>query len=136
MKNSGIFGIVATLSNLFAKRRSLVQLLDDVDTEIEGHIGGAGVVAKSTATVRRAGTGKPRRVTRKRPVNDKPLADYIDAVLKGKKLTKEQIADQVCEQGYKTNSANFPNTVYQALYNSPKYRYDSESKTWTHKTRK
>ena len=53
-----------------------------------------------------------------RPKNKVKLREAIVAALKGDKKgkTKDEIAETVLKSGYRTDSADFPNIVYQTLH--------------------
>jgi len=86
-----------------------VQGLEDQIHELEGE--GAG-----------AGTGT-------RPRNEKPLHDYVTDILGRHKkgLALADLAEKVLKAGYKTNSSNFNNTVYQCVYKSDEIDRDEKS---------
>ena len=95
------------LQNL-AKRRDQVQKeLDKLDDELQSLVGAGGVV------------GRGRR-SRRRVKNETSLRTVVLEILgKNKKgLTLADVADKVAETGYKSNSRNFRNVVYQCLYHT------------------
>jgi hypothetical protein len=116
------------LNALTAKRDKLARKLQELDRKIS-LIGGRPADGK---TVR-------RKTGRKRPKNTKRLLDVITDVLgtSAKGYTLAELSTKILEVGYKTNSANFPNTVYQCLYNnSDKFVYDAETKLYVTKAPK
>ncbi len=111
------------LEGLLRKKDRLASDLASVEGEIdslEGRGSGRGVV-RST----RAGTGK-------RPKNAKSLSDTVVEILtKNKKgFSLAKLADKVLATGYKTNSSDFKNVLYQCLYNSKKIAHDENSGTY------
>lgn len=91
-----------------AKRRDQAQKeLDKIDSEIQDLVGPGGTI------------GKFRR-RRRRVKNDMSLRSVVKEILgKNKKgFTLADLADKVTETGYKSNSRNFRNVLYQCLYNT------------------
>lgn len=62
--------------------------------------------------------GKPRGGTGSRPKNSMSLREAIAKAIRSSKkgLTKDEIAEAVKADGYKSNSDNFGTIVYQTLY--------------------
>ena len=108
------------LTGLKRKEFQLQKELDDVQKQI-GAIEGSGV----GGTVRRRRTGT-------RAKNAKSLHDVVIELLsknkKGYPLTP--LGKKVLATGYKSNSANFNNVLYQCLYNSKKIVHDPSSGTY------
>lgn len=101
-----------------AKRREEVQAeLNKLDREIQDLIGDG------------RGLGSLRRRRRKRPANERSLRAVVLEIL-GKKKAGFKLADlagQVTGTGYKSNSRNFRNVLYQCLYNTEGIKHDSET---------
>ena len=82
--------------------------------------------------------GKPRttrkktRRVRRRARNKVPLPAVVTEILaKSKKgLSLSELREKVLATGYKSNSANFKNVLYQCLYNSKKFIHDEKTKTY------
>jgi len=71
--------------------------------------------------------------TRRRPRNEKPLLQVVlELLAKHKKgLLLNDLSAKVLETGYKTNSTNFANTLYQCLYNnSDQITCDTETRLY------
>jgi len=71
----------------------------------------------------KAGAGfKVRRRVRRRPRNERSLQDVVLEVLQANRpgLSLRGLAEQVFATGYKSNSTNFNNVLYQCLYNNRK----------------
>ena len=111
------------LEGLLRKKDRLASDLSNVEGEIsslEGRSSGRGVVRRT-----RAGTGK-------RPKNAKSLSDtVVDILTKNKKgFSLADLADRVLTTGYKTNSSDFKNVLYQCLYNSKNVAHDEKTGTY------
>ena len=63
---------------------------------------------------------------RNRPKNEKSLRTHVLDILGQHPggLTLADLAAAILEQGYKTNSTNFKNVLYQCLYNSDRVKHD------------
>ena len=98
---------------LFAKREKLQAEIDQIDAEM-GNL--ANVDGRSGRR-----RGKPRLK------NKSPLRPVVLQVLgKNKKgLSLNDLADKILEAGYKSNSVNFKNVVYQCLYNTSEIEHDA-----------
>ena len=122
---------VAQLERLLEKQRAkldgLVQHRDRLQrklAQVEHKIATIGGLMRDGAQVRR---------TRKRPKNTKTLLQaVVDALNLNKKgLTLRELSAKILEDGYKTASTNFENTVYQIIYNnSDKVAHDPKSRTY------
>lgn len=107
------------LDNLLRKRERLTKELEEVEKkidEIDGITGGR----------------RRRRNMTPRPRNPQSLQKVvIELLTKNKKgFTLSELADAVLATGYKTNSTNFPNVLYQCLYNSNKFFHDPQTGTY------
>ena len=65
----------------------------------------------------------------KRPNNVKSLHEFVKDVLsKNKKgCSLKDLIDNVLSAGYKTNSSNFKNVLYQCVYNSKDVKHDDKT---------
>lgn len=110
------------LTSLEKRRKRLQKELDVVERRIDELEG-------------RGGTPGRRRTTRrgvKRPNNVQSLHAYVKETL-GKNragLSLEDLANSVLGAGYKTNSSNFKNVLYQCVYNSKEVKHDDKSGTY------
>lgn len=123
------------LDALVKQRSDLAKRLSDVDRQIT-EVGGSPTEEKAPKATAKA---KARKAGGKRPKNTKKLFDVIMDVLteNTRGLSLVDLSAKVVETGYKTNSANFPNTVYQCLYNNAKvFGYDSDARLYTLKAAK
>ncbi len=111
--------------------------LAEIQEQFQGIVG-AEVTVKKTETKRGRppGTGKrspgrPRGSKNRgaRPKNERSLRDVISELLgKSKKgLTLEELTSKIVEAGYKSNSSNFSNMIYQNIYNSEGIVKDPET---------
>lgn len=107
------------LSRLERERNKLQRRLTSVEHKI-ATVGGPA----SEGKVRVSG-----RSGRKRHKNEKSLKILVGEILGQNKkgLSLKQLTDKVLKTGYKTSSANFSNTVYQAVYNSDAVSFDEAS---------
>jgi hypothetical protein len=147
---------VADLERILDERKSLVQELGkrrealhqelaEIQEQLQS-IGGEVVSGSSSSsssrgTVKRGpgrppgkGSGKrgrPRGSKNRGPriKNERSLREVISEVLsKSKKgYTLDELVPKVVEAGYKTNSANFKNMIYQNIYNSEGINKDPET---------
>ncbi len=108
------------LTGLKKRESRLQKELDDVQKRI-GAIEGSGI----GGTVRRKRTGK-------RAKNSKSLHEVVlDLLSKNKKgYPLTPLGQKVLESGYKSNSTNFNNVLYQCLYNSKKIVHDPSTGTY------
>ena len=107
----------ARLTLLVEKREHHKRQLEEIDRQI-AMIGGGKV--------------EPRPI-RRRPKNEQPLYKVLKQILQQHKrgLVLNELTDKVRESGYKTASANFPNTVYQCLYtNSDTFFFDHSDRRY------
>ena len=95
------------------KRTRLVEQLAEVDKEIAA-----------------AGGGRTRQHAggRRRPRNEKNLADAMADTLKGKTLSVTELAEAVQQEGYRTTSPNFRTIVNQALLKDDRFKRVSRGK--------
>ena len=121
--------IASKRSELQSRREELVEELSSIDSVL----GAMGSGSSASAPAKR-GPGRPKgsknaaAATKKRgggggrrgprPKNDMSMKEAIAKALEGKKdgLTLDEVAAEVKAIGYKSNSANFKNVVYQNLY--------------------
>lgn len=98
----------AQLMTLGKRREGLQAELEKVNDEILALMGEGGKMPRRT-----------RR--RRRPENEKSLrAVVLDILGKNKKgFTLSDLAAKVEATGYKSNSRNFKNVLYQCVYNTP-----------------
>jgi len=135
---------VADLEKLLDQRKSLVQELGkkrealhkqlaEIEEQLTAIVGGQAMSAVKGTGARRgrppgsgnkkqSGNKKPRGSKNRgsRPKNERSLRDVVSDILsKSKKgLTLEELVPKVVEAGYKSNSTNFSNMIYQNIYNS------------------
>ena len=101
---------------LMAERDQVLKELDKVESKIRD-LGG------SLSGRRAQGRRGPRAK------NDKPLWGYVEDILGRSKrgVTIEELEKKVLASGYKTNSNNFRNVIYQCLYHSEQVTHDSST---------
>jgi len=120
---------IATLEQLLDRRKlrlsSLTRRRDQLQTDLkklEGRIaelsGFSGGTMKSVA-----------RRLRKRPKNAKSLSQVVTEILSKSKtgFPLAKLAQKVLASGYKSNSSNFTNVLYQCLYNDSKIVHDGKT---------
>ena len=138
MSQAGTGINVAELEKMLDQRKSLVQELGkkrealhkqlaEIEEQLTAIVGGQAMSAVKGTGARRgrppgSGNKKPRGSKKRgsRPKNERSLRDVISDILgKSKKgLTLEELVPKVVEAGYKSNSTNFSNMIYQNIYNS------------------
>lgn len=91
------------LSKLESRREKLAVQLAELDDQIAALAGAGGYGATARGGVRR------------RPRNDKPLADALVEVLTGATMGVSEVAEAVQKAGYRTSSPNFRTIVNQTL---------------------
>lgn len=105
------------VAELEKRREKLLKELSKVESELQAILG------KRGKSLRRVGVRGPR------VKNERSLREHIVEVLskskKGYVLT--DIAAKVLEAGYKSNSKNFNNMIYQCLYNTDGIKHDLET---------
>ncbi len=116
----------AQLQTLTRRRDALLGKLAKIDeaiTRLTGQRGESGF--------------KVRRRIRRRPKNERPLTEVVMEVLEKNKpgLSLRDLAEQVFATGYKSNSGNFNNVLYQCLYNNRK-TIVHDAKTGAYRLRK
>ncbi len=106
------------LDTLLRKRAKLTNELEEIDKKIDEMDGGT--------------AGRRRRNLNPRPRNPKSLhAVVLELLTRNKKgLTLAELAEKVLATGYKTHSTNFPNVLYQCLYNSDNFFHDEKTGTY------
>ena len=102
------------LDKLVRKRDQLRRQLDQVQSRI--------------ASVQGNSSGSTTR-TRRRPKNEKSLHTVVTEMLTRNKkgLALTPLAEKVLESGYRTNSKDFKNVLYQCLYNSKTFTHDDQT---------
>ena len=110
------------LGTLTKKRDKLKKDLEQVEKRI------LVLQGRATATV----SSKARRKPAKRAQNEKPLSAFVVDILGQNKkgLTLAGLSERVLAAGYKTNSTNFRNVLYQCLYNAKKVHHDEKTQTY------
>lgn len=100
------------LSSLERKRERLAEQLEQVEAEIQSIVGSNGG---------RSGARRPR--------NEKSLHGFVVDTLKRYKkgLALADLSDEILKSGYKTNSKNFKNVLYQCLYNATDIQHDEST---------
>jgi len=109
------------VDGLIKRREKLKKDLDSVEQRISAIQGHA--------------SASPTRKTVKRPMNPKSLRTYVTEVLAKTKngFPLAKLAEKVIAAGYKTNSANFRNVLYQCLYNAKTIVHDEKTGNWRSK---
>ena len=107
------------LDSLRRKRERLLKELETTErqiNELEGRRHGG-----TTAVMRERFRNRPR--------NEKSLRAHVFDILSENKkgLTLKDLADEILKAGYKTNSTNFKNVLYQCVYNSDRVTHDAKS---------
>lgn len=107
------------------RKQSLQTEIDTIAGEIEAILGHT-VAAKGKRAVRNP-NGK-KKVTAK-ATNELSLKKHIEKALRGHKrgLTISELETAVRTNGYKTNSKNFRNVVYQCLYQQKIAQHDEKT---------
>jgi len=100
-------------------RRELAQMERQI-AELSGQRGGAGPPGRRGARVK----------------NERSLREYVVEILgKSKKgLTLVELAQKVLDAGYKSDSANFRNVLYQCVYNTKDLYHDELTGTYRMKS--
>jgi predicted RNase H-like nuclease (RuvC/YqgF family) len=108
------------LTELQKKQVTLKKELEGVNKEI------------STLKGKKAARSTSKRVKKRRPKNAQSLRAMIADLLSGNKkgLTVDEIHEAVLAGGYKSNSKNFKNVVYQTLYHRDDFASDGDSGKW------
>ena len=125
------------VQELGKRRDALHKELAEIQEQLQGIVGAEEKIKKSGAKRGRPpgsgkrGPGRPRGSKNRgaRPKNERSLRDVISELLsKSKKgLTLEELTPKVVEAGYKSNSSNFSNMIYQNIYNSEGIVKDPET---------
>lgn len=104
------------IDSLMADRDQILRELDKVEGKIRD-LGG------SFSGRRAQGRRGPRAK------NEKPLWGYVEDILGRSKrgVTIEELEKKVLASGYKTNSNNFRNVIYQCLYHAEEVSHDSST---------
>lgn len=82
----------------------------------------AGQLCDIEAELLEAGGAIGAIVGRKRPRNERSLADALAALLATKALSVTEAAEQVQSAGYRTTSPNFRTIVNQTLIKDPRFK--------------
>jgi len=128
VKNVGDLS-VAELERILSSRKSKLDSLTKKQTKLQKDLTFVEKQISQLVGRQSAAAAGGRRKVLKRPKNAKPLSQFITEILgKSKKgLTLAGLSEKVLESGYKTNSSNFNNVLYQCLYNSESFFHDEES---------
>ncbi|MCA9111870.1 MAG: hypothetical protein R3B91_22920 [Planctomycetaceae bacterium] len=104
------------IDEYLGERDQLLKSLDRVESKIRD-LGGS-------VTGRRVQGRRGPRVK-----NEKPLWGYVSDILGRTKkgLTIEELEEKILSSGYKTNSSNFRNVIYQCLYHAEQVSHDSST---------
>ena len=72
---------------------------------------------------------KKRRTTRKRVKNAQSLRSTVTEVLSRNKngIALDPLSKRILATGYKSNSGNFKNVLYQCLYNHDEFLHDKKT---------
>ncbi len=106
------------LESLIKKREKILKELSVIEKRIKALEG------------RKQSTGpKQRRKSRKRPKNAKSLRSTVTEVLSRNKkgFALDPLSKRVLATGYKSNSGNFKNVLYQCLYNHEEFVHDEKT---------
>ena len=78
---------------------------------------------------KRAADPKKRRTTRKRAKNAQSLRSTVTEVLSRNKsgIALDPLSKRILATGYKSNSGNFKNVLYQCLYNHDEFLHDKKT---------
>ena len=119
---------VAVLERLLTKRRSLLDTLTRRRDQLRKNLE---KIEHRIASLAGRNGGGPGKVTRrrKRPKNAKPLHQVVTEILSKSKtgFPLAKLAQKVLASGYKSNSSNFTNVLYQCLYNDSKIVHDGKT---------
>lgn len=103
------------VSKLRAQRERLVARVQEIDREIMALGGAVGGRVATAGGVTAA--GRPR----KRPQNEKNLADMMVDVLRGKTMGVSELAEAVVAAGYQTTASSFRTIVNQTLLRDERF---------------
>lgn len=136
------------LSQLKADRAELQKQIDELDRQIR-ETEGVGAKKKSVAKKKAKGGTVTKKTTRKkkkkvaikkkkkaRRQNQGSAKSYAAAILAKESggLPLDELAQRILDNGYKTSSTNFKNTLYQSLYNDRKagktFDYNEKTSKW------
>lgn len=108
------------LDELQQRRTTLLAELGRVDEELARLKGERNALNPS-------GAARPPR-----PTNAKSLREYVLEILGGTKrgLSLSDLSDIVLSAGYRTESSNFRNVLYQCLYNTKDVYHDESTGTY------
>ena len=130
------------LENLLKKREQLAKEMASVVDQIRDVQGPSGTAIPASdalmlnGSVPDAAPAAPKRgrpaVRRKgalRPQNDRSLREVVTELLttNRKGMGLHELSESVLATGYKTNSTNFKNTLYQCLYNADNITLDKKN---------
>ncbi len=106
------------LERLVGQREQLQKRIDDLDRQMQAAV---------------SLEGPRRRMGRPRLSNVAPLRTVVLEVLKKNKkgLVLSELTTKVIEAGYKSQSANFQNVIYQCLYYTPEIEQDASTKRYS-----
>ena len=135
------------LSELKSQRSDLQKQLNEVERlirETEGVGGGRrGRRRKSAlgAETAKSPARKKKKVSRKKKVtrakNKRSAKAYAAEILENESngLTLNELAERILANGYKSNSSNFTNTLYQSLYKDREevgtFGFNDKTRRWT-----
>lgn len=107
------------LEELLQRKAELQSQLRDVDQEIARMQG-----SRSTSTT--------PSTSRARTMNDKSLREYVVLILgKSKRgMSLADLSEKVLAAGYRTESHNFRNVLYQCVYNTKDVYHDEQTGTY------
>lgn len=107
------------LEELLQRKAELQSQLRDVDQEIARMQG-----SRSTATT--------PSTSRARTMNEKSLREYVVLILgKSKRgMSLADLSEKVLAAGYRTESHNFRNVLYQCVYNTKDVYHDEQTGTY------
>lgn len=99
------------VETLVKRREQLQAEIEQLDAEIQDCL--------ATGSVRRRGGKRPKNTASLRTV-------MLEVLAKNKKgLSLPDLAQQISDTGYKSNSRNFKNVVYQCVYNTENVVHDA-----------
>ena len=119
---------VSEIQVLLSKKQRRLQTLE---TRREKLVASLRRIEQEIAAIKGRGVSGPR------PKNEKPLLDYVTDILGRNKsgLTLAELEKKVLAAGYKTNSGNFSNVIYQGIYHCDDVIHDPEVGRYRRKPR-
>jgi hypothetical protein len=106
------------LKNLIKKREKKLKVLSVIEKRI-----------KVLEGPKQAAGGKKHRTSRKRARHAQSLRSTVTEVLSKNKtgIALDPLSKRILATGYKSNSGNFKNVLYQCLYNNKEFIHDKKT---------